>query len=396
MINISKIKYLAGNKKPLPHTLSPYNRSVCNFFDDLSRSLLNDKQASKYADVISYAFWCRKSNIDKFRKNFKDDHIRLGLGIIFHISPSNVPVNFAYSFSFGLLAGNANIVRVPSKLFPQVNIICKVINNLFAIKKYKKIKEMNSFVRYKKNEDATTFYSSICNARVIWGGNETIRNIRRIPIPERSIDITFADRYSFCLISAPSLIKLSSVKLKQLAEKFYNDTYVIDQNACSSPHLIIWTGENKKKAKEKFWNTLYSVVKRKYQLENIGVMDKYTQCFKDAIELKNIKFVKRYGNYIYRVSLSSLLSNTDTLRGKWGYFYEHDTDDFVKIADIINPKYQTLTYFGVKKSKLKNFVNKYHLSGIDRIVPIGQSLDMGLIWDGFDMQRSLSRIIEIK
>ena len=125
-------------------------------------------------------------------------------------------------------------------------------------------------------------------------------------------------------------------------------------------------------------------------------MDKYTQCFKDAIELKNIKFVKRYGNYIYRVSLSSLLSNTDTLRGKWGYFYEHDTDDFVKIADIINPKYQTLTYFGVKKSKLKNFVNKYHLSGIDRIVPIGQSLDMGLIWDGFDMQRSLSRIIEIK
>ena len=132
MINISKIKYLAGNKKPSSNILSPYNKNVCEFFNDLSRSLLNNKQASKYADIISYAFWCRKNNITKLKENFKDDHVRLGLGIVFHISPSNVPVNFAYSFSFGLLSGNANIVRVPSKLFPQVNIVCKVINNLFV------------------------------------------------------------------------------------------------------------------------------------------------------------------------------------------------------------------------------------------------------------------------
>lgn len=396
MINITKIKYLAGNKKPSPHIFSPYNRNVCNFFNDLSRSLLSNKKASKYADIISYAFWCRKNNINNFKQNFRDDHIRLGLGIVFHISPSNVPVNFAYSFSFGLLSGNANIVRVPSRLFPQVDIICKVINNLFSIKKYKKIKEMNSFVRYDHDESITAYYSSLCNARVIWGGDASIRNIRKIPIPARSIEITFADRYSLCLISASSVVKLNKAKLQQLAEKFYNDTYVVDQNACSSPHLIIWIGSKKKEAKEKFWSTLYKIVEKKYKLENVSAIDKYTQLFKNAIELKNVKFIKRYGNYIYRVSLNNLSRNTDTLRGKWGYFYEHETNNFAKIASIVNPKYQTLTYFGVKKSILANFVNKYRLSGIDRIVPIGQSLDIGFIWDGFDMQRSLSRIIEIR
>ena len=336
----TKIKYLAGTHAPLSKMLKPYDENVCEFFNELSRSLLKDKDVKKYPDVVSYAFWCRKNNINKLKENFKEEHIRLGLGIAFHISPSNVPVNFAYSFSFGLLSGNSNIIRVPSKLFPQVKIICNAINNLFKIKKYKKIKEMNSFVRYEKNDQITAFYSSKCNARIIWGGSESIKNIRTIPIPERSVEITFADRYSFCLMDATSVAKLNKTKLRRLAEKFYNDTYVIDQNACSSPHLIIWVGKNKKEAKKKFWNTLYLVVKQKYVLEDVGVIDKYTQLFRNAIDFKNIKFAKRYGNYIYCVSLNNLPSNTDTLRGKWGYFYEHDTDDFVKIANIVSSKFQ--------------------------------------------------------
>ena len=34
--------------------------------------------------------------------------------------------------------------------------------------------------------------------------------------------------------------------------------------------------------------------------------------------------------------------------------------------------------------------------GIDRVVPIGQALDMTFIWDGYDINRLLSREIEIR
>jgi hypothetical protein len=33
---------------------------------------------------------------------------------------------------------------------------------------------------------------------------------------------------------------------------------------------------------------------------------------------------------------------------------------------------------------------------VDRIVPIGQALDIGLYWDGYDIIPSLTKTIEIK
>ena len=112
---------------------------VCGFFNDLSTDLRSNKKAKLYPDIITFAFWCRKANISRLKKDFLDGKVRLGLGLAFHITPSNVPINFAFSFVFGMLSGNANIVRLPSKLFPQVEIICSAIDNLFRLKKYQNL-----------------------------------------------------------------------------------------------------------------------------------------------------------------------------------------------------------------------------------------------------------------
>ncbi len=48
-----------------------------------------------------------------------------------HIAPSNVPVNFAVSFTSALLAGNASVVRVSNKEFVQVDIIADALNALY-------------------------------------------------------------------------------------------------------------------------------------------------------------------------------------------------------------------------------------------------------------------------
>ena len=86
----------------------------------------------------------------------------------------------------------------------------------------------------------TGYYSSICNARVIWGGNKTINNLRSVPIPANAKEIVFSDKYSICIINSDKLNKLKNTEIKKIAEKFYNDTFLFDQNACSSPHLILW------------------------------------------------------------------------------------------------------------------------------------------------------------
>lgn len=388
--------YTVGNKIASSSPLVPYDRTVCEFLNDLSSELRSSAKASEYADIMTFAFWCRKANISRFRADFKDGRARLGLGTVFHITPSNVPVNFAFSFAFGLLSGNANIVRVPSKQTPQVDIICAAIDCLFKQDKYSEIMAMTAFVRYERNDEVTGSFSAECDARIIWGGDSTIRNIRKLPIPEHGKEIVFADRYSFCVINAPSVIELDDDGLKKLAQGFYNDTYSMDQNACSSPHLIVWQGEDRETAREKFWTAVYQTVQGKYQLADVSAVDKFTLFCKNAIDLENIISFRKNGNHVYRITLDSLPDNMHTLRGKCGYFYEYDTQDLNSISHIINNRYQTMTYFGPDKSDLLDFVIKNRLSGIDRIVPVGEALDIDVIWDGYDIVGSLSRIIDVK
>ena len=390
------VAYLVGDKNISGRPFRPYHTLLCEFMNDLSSELRSCKYAAAYPDIMTFAFWCRKANITRIKSDFEDGKPRLGLGLVFHIAPSNVPVNFAFSFVFGLLSGNANIVKVPSKPFPQIDIICAAIDRLFDNDKYRDIKAMTAFVRYEPNDEITGMFSANCNARIIWGGNETISNVRQLSLPTRSVDIAFSDRYSFCVIDAPSVINLDEPELERLAENLYNDTYLMDQNACSSPHLIVWQGEEKEVAKDRFWTAVYRIVAERYQLEDAHAVEKYTLLCHDAIDLDIIDCFQKHGNLIYRVAINSLPDNMDTLRGKFGYFYEYDSDDINSIAPIINTAYQTLTYFGVDKSQILDFVLKNRLSGIDRIVPVGKALDIGVIWDGYDVVRSLSRVIDVQ
>ena len=83
-------------------------------------------------------------------------------------------------FAFGLLTGNANIVKVPSINFPQVDIICKEIKKLFNNKRFRKIFKNNLFVRYKSEEsNITEKYSKISDGRIMWGSDESIGKLKK-------------------------------------------------------------------------------------------------------------------------------------------------------------------------------------------------------------------------
>ena len=392
----SNVNYLVGGESISTQPLVPFDEMVCGFLNDLSTDLRSNKKAKLYPDIITFAFWCRKANISRLKKDFLDGKVRLGLGLAFHITPSNVPINFAFSFVFGMLSGNANIVRLPSKLFPQVEIICSAIDKLFRLKKYQNLKEMNIFLRYDQNSVITRIISENANARIVWGGDATIKAIKKIPAQERTIDLTFADRYSICIIKSKELLKLDKKKLNIIGKGFFNDTYLMDQNACSSPQLIIWLGKKNKIAKEKFWSTIFKIAKKEYNLKTISVLDKYTQICNDSIDLEEIGNFKNYSNILYTVSLSRLPKNILTLRGNCGYFYEYNITDLNSLANIVSNKFQTLTYYGLNKPDIINFIVKNRLSGIDRVVPIGKALDIGVYWDGYDILGSLTRIIDVE
>ena len=90
-----------------------------------------------------------------------------------------------------------------------------------------------------------------------------------------------------------------------------------------------------------------------------------------------------------------LPNDISLLRGIFGYFYEYNCNNLKNFQKIINPKIQTITYFGINKIELENLIIKNNISGVDRIVPVGKALDIGFTWDGYNIEKKLSRVIEI-
>lgn len=388
------IKYLVGNKNISNQPSVPFGINELKFLDDFSKILKSDKSTKNKSDILSFSFWCRKKNLIKLSNDIINKNLKIGIGLIFHITPSNVPTNFLFSLVLGLITGNSNIIKVPQREFDEITIICNCLNK--ALRKNKKIQNRIAVVRY-DDDFFTRKFSSICDGRMIWGGDNTIQNLRKIETKPRNRDINFADRYSFAIINAEQILKLNQNKLSNLTNSFFNDTYKFDQNACTSPHLIAWYGKKNKVslAKNKFWNSLYEIVKNKYKITNFIANEKLNELYKLSIENEKLGRLISHENIIYRFQFDKVPLNNDKIRGKWGIFFETEIKSFSKLNNFINEKYQTLTYFGFSKKILESLLLKNKFRGIDRIVPVGSSMNLSLIWDGYDLKNILTRNIEI-
>lgn len=400
MILMSKIKILTKleniDKISKFPNLQPFDDNVVDLLSELSKILIKDKAIKNYTDIITFAFFCRKNNLNHLKNKYNDSlKSRLGRGLTFHVTPSNVPINFAYSLLLALLAGNPSIVKISSKEFPQTEIIINSLNQ--AIKNtnnYSLVPYIN-FIKYDREEvEITSDLSQLCSIRIIWGGDETISNIRKFPINSRSFDVTFADRYSFAVFNANKI--LHEQNIFKLCEDFYNDTYLFDQNACTSPHLICWLGKDDEidKAKNFFWDNLTIYAKEKYELSPIVVVDKYTNACRAAIDLNDVEINQT--NLLTRINLNELTFNITDYRSLGGSFLEYSIKNVQDIFPIVNSKFQTLSYFGCDKEDLQKSVLSSGIQGIDRIVPVGKTMDFDLVWDGFDLILTLSRVVDFK
>ena len=395
---LKEVTYLVGNDEivaSLNDTCPkhPFDDSVVDFLNALSKTLMKSREAKAYPDVITLGFWMRKSSVLALKERFEDessDIIKIGRGVAFHIAPSNVPVNYAYSLLTGLLTGNANVVRVPSKDFPQVSIINRAINEV--IEEYPDMKKYICLVRYGRDQKVNDLFSSLADARIIWGGDNTIAEIRKSPLGPRAGEIAFADRYSLALIDSEKYLTVSDKE--RLAEEFYNDTYLSDQNACTSPRLVVWMGEKKKEAKELFWKFEHDLVKKKYQFQPIMGINKLTSSYLVAAAKEGTHIEKHEDNYIVRVNVPEVKPELMELKDNSGFFFEFDCDDILEIRDFCNNTHcQTIGFLGERNAIMPLLVSG--IKGVDRVVPIGKTMDFDFIWDGYNLVERLTRTIKV-
>ena len=390
---MSKIDFLVGNAQILNSmdsvpSLPMFSERVVIFLEKLSRELMNHPGIRQYVDVMSYAYWIRKASIEKEIKTHADYKSRIGRGVAFHIAPSNVPVNFAVSMTSSILAGNASIIRVSNRLFEQVDIICMALNKLLS-DEFMDLQNYLCIIRYDHDDIISSELSLMCDIRIIWGGDNTINSIRKLPVRPRSIEMAFADRHSIAIIDSDYYM---TQEAHRIAKDFYTDTFYTDQNACSSPRLVVWLGNRVDEARKSFWEELGEIVASEYDIKPIQVMDKYSSFCRVAMVRDDISLIS-HDNYITRIEVESLFPELMEYKNGSGYFFEYIANELEDIIPILNIRCQTVSVLGVDKRDIKNLVFKYGTRGVDRIVNVGQTMGLEFVWDGYHMIENMTRLV---
>ncbi len=387
---------LCGGDWQNARPMEPFAPQAIAFLSDVGAALLRDREAKAYPDVVTFGFFCRRANLEALKKEYDgalDD--RLGRGLTFHIAPSNVPINFAYSLAAALLAGNACVVKASSRDFAQTRIVCRAMQAQLD-GAHSALRDQITVVTYpRERQDVTEMFSAACDARIIWGGDETVRRVRTAPIPPHAVEVTFPDRYSLLAVDAQSVLDMDERELTAVAQGFYNDTYLTDQNACTSPRLVYWLGEGEAltKARERFWEAVRAYAQPRYPVEPVVAVDKLTAAYGAAIALPGARMLPMPDNTVTRVEVSALTPELDAHRCAGGFFVEYAAKTLDALIPAVKRKYQTLSYIGLDAQALRDFVLENALWGVDRIAPVGKTMDFALTWDGHDLIRSLSRRI---
>lgn len=174
---------LAGVDRPEPVPWAPFDPRVTNFLEQLSAEVLRHPETRGEAGVAAFAFWCRRGHLTALARRHETPLPRLGVGLVFHIAPGNVPVMFAYTLAIGLLAGNANIVRLSRHRADGDTALLEALRRVSERHEHAQVRRRFSLVTYPRDEKITAAYCAACDGRVVWGGDETVAAVRAMPMP---------------------------------------------------------------------------------------------------------------------------------------------------------------------------------------------------------------------
>ena len=386
-------------------TRGVFDDTVIGFLEDLSKLFMKDPVYRQYPEIYSLGFWCRRAHIEKIRRDYferKCDNSsncsRSGRGLTLHIAPSNMPTMFAYSWITSLLAGNPNIVRLSERSSDITEAALRGIDSVLSRPGFEELKKQNAFISFPRGHKALEYISDKAKARIIWGGDETVRSICSVPKADGCIDITFPDKYSAALFRMSDFGNIDEKELKHLAHLFYNDTLGADQNACSSPRTVFWLndfdgGDAEKAAeaeavKEKWW-TAFAEEAKNYDLQPWIATEKYRTLCRMYATHKGLGTVRRWGNRLYVVPAENNGRCLTELEARFGIFYEMNINSLEEMMPYMSGKIQTIVSSS-DQAEIYDKVRSAGCEGVDRVVAIGEALDFNTIWDRKDLVELLS------
>ncbi len=379
-------------------TLLPFAEISRDFIAEFSTTLASTPAARSSRELMALAYWMRPAHLERWRHEYVPaKRIFLPRGTVFQIAPSNVDTIFVYSWFLSLLCGNRNIIRVSSKETLAGETVLGVMAELFRQERFRALLDRSLVVRYGHDAELNQAFSSSCDLRVIWGGDDTINTLRRAVLPPTSTEVTFADKFSLAVLSEAAVEQASEELLMKWVEDFYNDSMWFGQMACSSPRLVLWlqdVGSDAAEVRARWWHAFDELARRKgLTWETADYINKRVMVDVLAMHVP-VTIASSTDNLITRLWLDE-----PKIYDQWhcgtGMFHEGEIKSLNDLAPLVCRKVQTIVYAGVARDAWATFLQENSVAGIDRIVPLGQGLDFHPVWDGHDLSRVFMREVNV-
>lgn len=371
------------------------------FCADLSARLLSDPRARRYPALQALGFWLRPSSV----KNMIQNHLatlprttRVPRGIVFQIPPGNVDALFGYMAVLSLLAGNVTLLRLPRGHRPEQKALLDILGEALAAAPLV-LRNRIVILRYDHEEHITAALSGLCDARMVWGGDETVSTIRRIPLPPLSVEVSFADRFSSLALPAKAYLNAGEEQKDQIVHAIFNDIYLFDQMACASPRLLHWIGtdEHSAEAAQDFYPRLATFAMDHYGAPQAGEsVAKHVAQFMALHDLE-VASCTTYAPALTVLSLRSLarFSAFKNITYGYGLLMDVTLPNLATLAHTTEKRDQTLAIWGFSSDEIHALVALSAGRGYDRIVPVGQALSFDPVWDGHNLFDTLTRLIQV-
>jgi hypothetical protein len=398
----------AGHEDQLQRVISsgallPFDPLLIDFVDAVSKTVLLDPVMRRLPEMAAVAHWMRKAHVVELCRTFermRGGRLWLARGLCLHFAPSNVDSIFLYSWFISLLLGNGNVVRLSRRRGEQVDLLLAKVDSILDNEKYAAVRDRSLLLSFDHDDDFVRRLSEVCQVRVLWGGDESVRRIRSIPLNPLAIEVAFANRFSLAVMSANKVREAGADETANLAAKFHRDAYWFDQMACSSPRLVIWIGDSSAcvSAQSLFWQALAAeVLTRKTEYPQIVGLNKLVTAYASAATGIADRVWPDVTGPISRVHLETNASaEFRKVECGGGFFFETERGTIHQIADILTERDQTLAYYGFEREELKELALSLPPRAVDRIVPIGSALDFNTVWDGSNLLQVFTREVDLQ
>ena len=324
----------------------------------------------------------------------QDAHARLRifpLGVVGHWPAGNIEIQPLLSMSCALLGGNACLVRVPTGLVDATRVIMERLQEVDTGGTITDRVLMISFEH--ERMDLQRAMAAAVDGAMIWGGADSVSQIRALPFPHWARVAVFGPRLSIAAMDG----ELWGSEADQAAwcQRIARDVWQFDQQACSSPQaLFLERHEGCDIAK--FVQTL----RRAFEEENrVHPRREIHPALSSAICLARASWLLEDGDHdaifpmtpdwTILLGVGSDISTPTQGRTLSVLLVENLLDPISKFDGMV----QTLGLAVRSATQEAVLAQAAASNGVDRIVKLGRMHVFGSPWDGADLVRPMTRLV---